>query len=71
MSQLSQTGTGVLEDSWRAVGVLKKLVLTSVKECRTNRIDGLASKSEGKQASTVFFFHILLCALPPESVTQN
>lgn len=48
------------------------LVLTSVKECHSNRIGGLANKREGKQAeSQISIFHILfLSGLPPEGTTH-
>jgi hypothetical protein len=50
-------------------GILKKEVLTPVKECLSSRIYELSSKSESKQAKTPFF-HFLLCGLPPACIAQ-
>lgn len=52
MSQQSQSGTECLEESKRAAGHQStseaQIVLTSVNKYHSNRINGLASKSEGK-----------------------
>ena len=55
---------GLLENfqSTVCVGILKKCILTPVKECLSIRIDELASKSEGKQAKKQSF-------LPPYPFT--
>jgi hypothetical protein len=53
------------------VGILKKRVLIPLKECLSNRIDELESKSEGKQAKDKsFLLPCLFCGLPPEGVAQ-
>lgn len=53
-----------VEDSWPLlyIGIPKKLVLESAKGCCSNKVDGLAGGSKGKQAkSKVSFLHVLLC----------
>lgn len=48
-----------------------KLALMSVKKYHSSRVDGLASKSEGKQAKgRASFSHVLLCGLPPEGTAH-
>lgn len=59
----SQSATEGLEDGWSAVytGTLKKLVQTSMEECRggSNRTEELSSKNEDKQAnSNSSFFYL-------------
>lgn len=54
-----------------STGILKKLVLISAKECLSNSLDELASKSDHKRAKGKFsFFHVLLSRLLQESVVQ-
>lgn len=64
---------GFLESCWFlvCVRVLKKQVPLSVKECSSNRIDGLTRESQDKQAETkVSLFISLLSGLPLEDTAH-
>lgn len=41
-----------------------------MRECHSNRTDGLARESKGKEEETKFLLHVLGFQLPPESVVQ-
>lgn len=51
------------------VGTLKKKVLIAMKECCSNRMNGLTRESKGKEGqSEISFFLVLGSGLPPKSV---
>lgn len=53
------------------VGILKKLVIIFIKECHSQKIDKLASKSIDKQAKgKVCFLHVLLSRLSAEGTNH-
>jgi hypothetical protein len=74
MSNLVLESWGRLQSFWTVIciGIPKKSIFTPVKECLSNRMGGLASKSEKKQAKgkKASFFHVLYVGMPPEGVAQ-
>lgn len=70
MSQQTQSGTGALEHSRRAVGlywILKKLDL--IPATATGQIN-LPMRVRASKQKEVSFFLVLLCELPPQDVAQ-